>query len=127
MERLSEFMRFQAKTIRENNCTTMSSEKADEIADRLAYYEDLEEQGRLVVLPCKVRDKLFFVLDGKIYRATVRFLRWEHHKDRGVRSDITANITPYSTVGASFEDFGKTVFLSREEAENALNAMKEDA
>ena len=79
-----------------------------------------EEQGRLVVLPCKMKDTLFMIKDGEIYSGTVRFLRWEYHKDRGVRSDIAANPNPYFAIGASFDDFGKTVFLTREEAEAAL-------
>lgn len=40
----------------------------NEIYDRLAYYEDLEEQGRLIVLPCKVGDTLYVVgYCGEIY------------------------------------------------------------
>ena len=31
----------------------------DEILDKLAYYEDLEEQGRLKILPCNVGDELY--------------------------------------------------------------------
>ena len=30
-----------------------------DLIDRLAYYEDLEEQGRLIVLPCKVGDTVY--------------------------------------------------------------------
>lgn len=37
---------------------------------RLAYYEDLEEQGRLVVLPCKVGDTVYRLFD-----------EWECDKD----------------------------------------------
>lgn len=32
-----------------------------DLIDRLAYYEDLEEQGRLIVLPCKVGDTVYKV------------------------------------------------------------------
>ena len=88
-----------------------------------ARYHDImqaEREGRVVILPCRVGDTLFMLKDGSIYDGTVRFLRWEHHKDRGVRSDVAANPNPYFSIGASFDDFGKTVFLSREEAEKAL-------
>lgn len=81
---------------------------------------EAKKRGRVVVLPCKVGDTLFFVKDGDIYSGVFRYMHWEHHKDRGVRSEIRVNITPYTTMGASFDDFGKTVFLTREEAENAL-------
>ena len=90
------------------------------VAEKLKYYEDLEEQGRLVVLPCNIGDMLFMIKDGEVYDGAVRFMRWECHKDRGVRSDIAANPNPYFSIGASFDDFGKTVFLTREEAEDML-------
>lgn len=76
-----------------------------------------------VVLPCKVGDELFFVLNGKIYPAVVRLLLWDYRKDKGVHSEILANPNPYFSVGASFDDFGKTVFLTRDEAEAALAKM----
>lgn len=88
----------------------------------LQFYEWLKanNEGRLVVLPCKINDTLFMLKDGEIYSGPVRFLRWEYHKDRGVRSDIVANPNPYFSIGASFDDFGKSVFLTREKAEAAL-------
>lgn len=91
--------------------------------DKLAYYEDLEEQGRLVILPCKTDDTIFMIKDEKIYDGKVRFLRWEYNKNRGIHSDIAANPNPYFSIGASFDDFGKTVFLTREEAEEALKRI----
>lgn len=36
------------------NCKTI-----DDVIDKLAEYEDLEEQGRLIKLPCKVGDTLY--------------------------------------------------------------------
>lgn len=35
-----------------------------EVCDKLADYEDLEEQGRLLKLPCKVGDKIFLDFAG---------------------------------------------------------------
>lgn len=40
----SELMRYQAKTIRENNCTTISAQESDLIADRLLIIENIEEE-----------------------------------------------------------------------------------
>ena len=121
MERLSELILYQAKTIRENNCTTVSAEKSDEIADRLAYYEDMEEQGRLVVLPCKVGDALFDISEfvygedcPMMYEDRVRYI--ELQKDQKTGELV------FCIEGTDFkyEDFGKTVFLTREDAERAL-------
>ena len=33
------------------------------LAEKLKYYEDLEEQGRLLVLPCKIGDRLYWIDD----------------------------------------------------------------
>ena len=38
------------------NCQTI-----DDIIDKLADYEDLEEQGKLVILPCKIGDTIYEV------------------------------------------------------------------
>lgn len=109
------------------NCALQTTNGIEDVIEKLAEYEDLEEQGRLVILPCKIGDTLFMIKDGEIYDGSVRFMRWENHKDRGIRSDIAANPTPYFSIGASFDDFGKTVFLTREEAEDVLinNDVKE--
>lgn len=73
--------------------------------------------------PIKIGDTAYFIIRGKIYKAEVYFIRWEQHRQYGIHSKIAANVTPYSTVGASFNDFGKTVFLTKEEAEAALAEM----
>ena len=36
----------------------------DEILERLANYEDMEEQGRLITLPCAVRSRIYFILEN---------------------------------------------------------------
>ena len=95
--------------------------------DRLAYYEDMEEQGRLVVLPCKVGDKL--------YITEPRFYNYEKHEgvQRGICKAyemhdrygwvVKASLEkgePHTLYFYRFSDFGKTVFLTREDAERAL-------
>ena len=80
--------------------------------DRLAYYEDMEEQGRLVVLPCK--------LEADIFRLGVKEVcgYWqvayaEVYLDEIVMVDDSDNVFTEA-------DIGKTVFLTREDAERAL-------
>lgn len=31
------------------------------LAEKLKYYEDAEEQGRLLVIPCKIGDRLYWI------------------------------------------------------------------
>ena len=81
--------------------------------DRLKQYEDMEEQGLLVRLPCKVGDTIYRCGDPikKIYEWQIDYV--EVYEDETVFVDDSDN----TFVEA---DIGKTVFLTREEAEKAL-------
>lgn len=70
--------------------------------DKLAEYEDLEEQGKLVILPCKIGTPIFII--GSKYRSG-KFDKW-----------VNTGKFRWSDI----EKLGKTVFLTREEAEAAL-------
>ena len=76
-----------------------------DLRERLKKYEDLEEQGKLLKLPCSVGDTVyrFYTVDDetKIY---------EHH------ITTLTNIVNIMETG----EIGKTVFLTKEEAEQAL-------
>lgn len=99
-----------------DNCEIMTS-----ICEKLGKYEDLEEQDRLIKLPCKIGTKVYditwwddieekVVVKGKAYYRTVR-----KHK-------VTKVPFTYSDI----DDFGKTVFLTKSEAEQKLNEMECD-
>ena len=86
--------------------------------NRLAEYEDAEEQGLLVRLPCKVGDTIYRCGDPikKIYEWQIAYV--EVYDDETVFVDDSDN----TFVEA---DIGKTVFLTREEAEKALEGNNE--
>lgn len=97
-----------------------------ELLQRLAYYEDMEEQGRLVVLPCKVGDTVYvtgarFYL-GKEHTGIQKGTVYGYELNEGYGWVIWAHMEgeTYSGNAYCFSDFGKTVFLTREEAERAL-------
>lgn len=97
------------------------------VVDRLASYEDLEEQGLLVRLPCKVGDTVYRVNAGAkqpIIPMTVSEIHFLCYKnERAVRFDAIGK----EDMGEScyrLEDIGKIVFLTREEAEKKLEEMK---
>lgn len=105
---------------------------AEKILTKLATYEDLEEQGLLVRLPCKVGDivwELCLCDDGnyKIFPMTVKTTS-EYGTLRQVKKDITIwNIyaeSDYTYTYKNFADFGKTVFSTKEEAEKKFEEMK---
>ena len=77
-----------------------------------------DKDGRLVVLPCKVGDKLYRVFDGNISEHEVQNMKYFARQRR-----LGIDITPFFPDAEKF--IGKTVFLTREEAEKALEAMKD--
>ena len=87
-------------------------------ANKLAHYEDLEESGRLVVLPCKVGETVYQILQKGSGH-------WEEDKyildDRG-----TPKIYERGFHLILLNDIGKTIFLTREEAEAALEGGGQD-
>lgn len=82
------------------------------VCEKLAHYEDLEEAGRLVVLPCKVGDTVYQILQKGSGH-------WEEDKyildDRGM-----PKIYERGFHLILLNDIGKTVFLTHKEAEAAL-------
>ena len=98
----------------------------DLTGDRLHELAEADKAGRVVVLPCKVGDKLYEVTGRKtisVYRVKairvelfVLFIEW----------DIEEGFVWQSLAGVSAEEIGKTVFLTREEAERALEEAKRD-
>lgn len=79
--------------------------------NRLAAYEDAEQEGRLIVLPCKPGTEVYHVFPVQGIREC-----WIRRFQIG-RYGLLA-VTKYGCF--SPEDFGKTVFLTRQEAEAAL-------
>lgn len=117
----------------------LPKDKADEIAlklmrladleslcnyDRLRELAEADKDGRVVVLPCQSREHVFALLDDQ---KRVRECEVKHAVLDGWRKIFY--IVPVGGLGdaysAPFGAFGKTVFLTREEAEKALEAMKD--
>lgn len=105
--------------------------------EKLADYEDAEEQGLLLRLPCKVGDTVwvvtspFNVFDGIEYDENMKdevyeaFISSVTFYECGEQYRIYAKATNHF-IGAYFRkcDFGKTVFLTKEEAEAKLKEME---
>ena len=86
---------------------------------KLKDYEDLEQQGRLIKLPCKVGD-VVYVTESTLVEAMC--IRIQLDGDRnGIW--INAKEYPYDR-WISFKAFGKTVFLTKSEAEAKLKELR---
>lgn len=74
------------------------------ILDKLAHYEDLEEQGRLIELPCKVGSNVYAIgMNGEIVAFTVDTI--------GYALSIASQV-------------GKGFYLTKAEAEQKLAELK---
>lgn len=107
------------------NCLPSEAEKILKLAEKLKDYEDAEENGLLLRLPCKVGDIVWeinaerkiiskFVIESiTIYPCNVIQFKWT------LLEGICKNV-----VGFSETELGITVFLTREEAEAKLKEME---
>ena len=96
------------------------------IIDKLAEYEAAEEDGILWIFPVAIGDQVY-VIDKYINSGEWHLSNYEH-----IVTDILLNqnreplfkiTNRYGT--EKLENFGKTVFLTREEAEKALKDRQE--
>lgn len=74
-----------------------------------------DKDGRLVMLPCKVGDKLYRVFAGEILEHKVRNMRY-----LAIQGRWDIDTSPFCSYVESF--IGKTIFLTHEQAERALEA-----
>lgn len=89
--------------------------------EELKWYRDLEEQGLLLRLPCKIGD-IIYAIDGKNIQTL------EAKDDIALISGkvcIFAENCHYADY-ISYDMIGKTVFLTQAEAEQKLKEMESD-
>lgn len=105
----------------EKSCANCPIQKAFE---KLEVYEDLEEEGKLLKLPCKAGQKVYLlrkdiksVIDGEITSISISEFA------SGMRIFI---IDDNRYTDSSFEKIGDIVFFTREEAEAALKELGKD-
>ena len=116
------------------NCIKCAKEHEQlaEWLEELKTYKEAEGQGLLVRLPCKVGDKVWDNDFGHPESYEIKAFSYGYC-DSYVEPDIEDEIIFYyenytgSITGAfPMSEIGKTVFLTREEAEKKLEEMKKD-
>ena len=108
--------------IEESNCKVECG-AIDDCLNKLAEYETAEDEGRLVVLPCKVGDVLYKPTRSFASEYKVRFIEVSSCNCLFLHTSVVKWI---NDSGETFkeDDIGKTVFLTKEEAEKALEEME---
>lgn len=76
----------------------------EDMVKKLADYEDLEEQGRLIKLPCKVGDDVYYIL--------------------GIPNETPCVIDKCTFELSDINKIGKTLFLTKSEAEAKLKGLR---
>ena len=102
------------------------------IIERLAEYEDAEEQGLLLRLPCKVGDTVYVngilgVGEAEEYKV----IRVDYHSNLATKRiefyiEALLASAPENSIGFYDKEIGKTVFLTKAEAEQKLKEMESD-
>lgn len=90
--------------------------------EKLKEYEDLDKQGKIVKLPCKVGDVVYGISMGKIISLTVNEISMfslEGEKLINVKCQNNDEFRNYVE-----REFGKTVFSTKDEAEEKLKELR---
>ena len=92
--------------------------------DRLREFVEADKDGRVVVLPCKVGQRVFALMDMDKHISECEVKRIGMGNEIGFigLEPIGARGREY---GVTLNGFGKTVFLTREEAEKAMEGRKD--
>ena len=85
--------------------------------DRLRELAEADKDGRVIVQPCKVGDKLYRVFAGEIFEHRVGIMKYFAIQGRW-------DIETYPFCPCVESSIGKTVFFTSEEAKRALQEME---
>lgn len=93
----------------------------NEVLERLAELEDKIENGTLIELPCKVGDTVYYetIINGQSKGIMP-------HKVICVVLEVLTDIDGVGCASVPIRDFGKTVFLTKAEAEQCLKELKDE-
>ena len=109
--------------IEKSNCRA-ECDAIDDCLRKLAEYETAEEEGRVVVLLCKVGDTVYVIEDSHIEVFEVNKIELNHK----VFGNATYYLEKPSRRGCLYKyydsEFGDKWFVDREEAEKALREME---
>lgn len=102
------------------------------VLKKLADYEDLEEQGRLIILPCKVGDTVYCIF-SRYTKCTFNNEEFDECSCQGCEYDCDSKKENYvqemwayslDWIVTNLKKFGKTVFLTKSEAEARLKELR---
>ncbi len=100
--------------------------------EKLKRYEDLEEQGRLIILPCKEGDTVYCIFN-RYTKCTFNNEEFDECSCQGCeyvcdskKENYVQDMRAYNLdwIVTNLKNFGKTVFLTKSEAEEKLKELR---
>lgn len=140
MDRLT-YKDYEQILVKELDIVGIGEKNADILSraiEKLSYYEDLEEQGRLIESPCKVGDTLYSIERRAICKNTSDYI-YGNYQCLFCRQDHIAEFKFYineikatlplignliNNINNNYESGNFHVYLTREEAEKKLEKMR---
>lgn len=114
-------------------CEKSEIMKLLKVFERLKEYEDLEEQGLLLKLPCKVGtvayliDHNFVRMERKPIKCIIDEFTVDRYNDCYAVLNGAENFYMMRRFRAiNIKQFGETIFLTKEEAEKALERLEKE-
>ena len=113
-----------ARALRTSAIETIIGDDYD--LDRLRELVKADQEGRCVVLPCKLHDKVFFIENGCVKETEVdAFHNWTSGLWK-ISTHTDRMFDHWKGYEIDFAGIGKTVFLTREAAEDALKGEQHE-
>ena len=88
-----------------------------ELREKLKYYENLEEQGKLLVLPCRVGDTVYEILEETVPNHYFYINEWKVQ-------DVSVKAVKYADDWEPYDY--ENLYFTREEAEAALEKRRRE-
>lgn len=111
------------KELKENGTFTgLELTKLAIMQKELKEYKDLKEQGLLVKLPCKIGDDLYCIVNGEVKKLKVHSFGVPDFEITDIEFKYVDGFKIVRFVG----ELGKTVFITREEAEKKMEELKNE-
>lgn len=112
----------------DNRACAYQHDKLADWLEELQRYKDLEAQGRLLVLPCKVGDTVYRIVDRGYLKDTCEtdcyscdiLCPYEGREYERVIEVVPWEMASIGVIVNAMEQLGKTVFLTYEEVDSAL-------
>lgn len=112
------------KSMKDEHFSGLEMAKLYSALTKLEKYQEADKERRVVVLPCKVGDTVWAILDGAKYARECK-VDFVNIGSFGTTIVFVVKDGLREQYGVTAAAFGKTVFLTRKEAEKALEAMKD--